>query len=241
MCKDICVDDANIVGAGGYGIVLKYGNDAIKLLLDVDAYEGLAREIQIHRDVYRILLESCVRVPRITFFQTRNIVYRDRVYLCGIGMEYLKPPLDFEEQVHCCLGYTGNDIDSSWGQASSSPVSSENPTRGFFASPETLEYIWREERSSMTIELLAYQMGVAVSSLLANGILPNDVEWVWSDGRLCILDFGLCEYKSMNPVAYLESHGLRGLADDIYVPKSGQRGFSDFLRGFFERSEAQCN
>jgi hypothetical protein len=228
------IDNSNIIGAGGYGLVITHQNDVIKLLLDIEACQELQDEVKIHQDIYR-LLKQCdfIKVPRITFFQTKPIQYKNKVYLCGIGMKLLHPPLDFTEQVHCCLGYEQNDIDTSWGQKSSEPVSNINPTRGFFASIDTLEYIWKMEKSIMTIEKLAYQMGYTIGILLKNGILPNDVEWVWSDGKLGLIDFGLCEYGYKTPDIYVKSHGLCGLADDIYVPHMGQRGYDDFLKGLY--------
>jgi hypothetical protein len=136
-------------------------------------------EIDIHYDIYNILSEyDFVKVPELSFCYRQPVQYKNKNYLCGITMELLEPPKDFDEQVHCCLGYIQSDIDSSWGQKSSLPVSDTNPTRGFFASPETLEIIWKEEGSDMTVELLAYQMGVVIRALLDNDILPNDVEWI---------------------------------------------------------------
>lgn len=235
--------DTAIVGAGGYGIVLKThdAKTVCKVLYDTDARDALRHEAHVQRRAYECLRRALpeVHVPAITYSTESSISYKSVNYLCGIGMEYVPPPLDFEEAVHMLLGYTGGDLDSSWGARTSIPVSATNPTRGFFAGVETLEWIWAQEGAAMTVEHLAYLMGRAISLLLADGILPIDLEWVWSNGAPWILDFGLCEFAEAPMdraavTAFLEAGGVRGLATDLYIPHRGQRGHADFLRGLFE-------
>ena len=232
------LDDSEIIGAGGYGIVVKDKKNVVKLFIDTDACNELKHEAKIHQDIYKLVNKYTpyIHVPKLSFIQTEPFVYKNKSYLCGIGMEYLPPPLDFEEQVHCCLGYTHDDIDSSWGQKMGLPITDINPTRGFFASPETLEYIWKEEGSNMTINILAFQMGACLRMLLENGILPIDIEWVWSGGRPCMIDFGLCEYGQIDAGQYLKKHGRIGLADDFYIPHAGQRGYDEFMKGYMKSS-----
>lgn len=225
----------NITGAGGYGIVITNTKKAIKLFLDTDACAALKTEAQIHQTIYDIVRVTApeIRVPNIETIQTEPLMYRGTHYLCGITMDYLQPPLDFDEQVHCCLGYSGSDIDSSWGQKMGLPIGPTNPTRGFFASPETLEYIWKTEGdTTTTIESVARSMGKCLRQLLEHDILPIDIEWVWSEGRLCMLDFGLCTYGHKDPFQFLHTRGVYGLADDFYVPHAGQRGYDAFLEGY---------
>jgi hypothetical protein len=148
-------------------------------------------------------------------------------------MNYLQPPVGYTTQVHTLLGYNGSDIDSVWGMKMSDPVSPTNPPRGFFASPYTLEDIWEEEGSSMTIERLSYTMGKAHRLMLNHGILPIDLEWVWSGGRLCVLDFGLCEVGFADPKKFLDDESSLGLANDFYIPHKGDRGYEEFLEGYY--------
>lgn len=84
------------------------------------------------------------------------------------------------------------------------------------------------------IDRLAFQMGTSLRMLLENGILPIDIEWVWSEGKLCMIDFGLCEYGQANAAQFLRARGLRGLADDFYIPHASQRGYDAFMKGYGE-------
>lgn len=236
MQRIINMNDANIFGAGGYGIVLRLRDEAFKLLYDTSACAALRHEARIQQTTRAALQHALptVCVPAITYYTESHVSYKYAPYLCGIGMEYLPPPLDFEEAVHIVLG-TDADLDSSWGARQSEPVSPTNPTRGFFASCESLEWIWAQEGSYMTVDRMAYLMGCAFGCMIENGILPIDVEWVWSKGMPWLIDFGLCEFTS-DPIdrrAFLKMGGSRGLASDLYIPHEGQRGHDAFLRGYF--------
>lgn len=226
--------DAPLRGAGGYGIVLEQSKKAIKLLYDSNACENLRSEASIQQEVYTLLQKFVpeVRVPEIYSVYTQPVNYKDTQYLCGIEMENLLPPEGFDEQVHMLLGYHGDDIDEEWGKNIGPPVSELNPTRGFFASPETLEMIWADEQSKMTIEKLSFLMGKVYKTLLLHKILPIDLEWVWSNGYPYIIDFGLCERGGVEPSSFLEKRGVRGLADEFYVPHKGDRGYDEFMKGF---------
>ncbi len=236
LYSQLNLDHATLFGAGGYGVALyrPESNDILKLLYDPEACSQLVHEANIQQDIYRILHHTCpeVRVPRITQFTSQPIAYKKSPYLCGLGMEYLPPPLDFTESVHLILGYDGGDLDTSWGRTQSQLVSATNPTRGFFASPESLEWIWAQEESQMTIGQLAYSMGKANRILLDHHILPIDIEWIWSNGMPCMIDFGLCERGTISPESFLGKKGVRGLADDLYIPHKGDRGYAEFMMGF---------
>jgi hypothetical protein len=242
LVRILNLEQAPVVGAGGFGIVVRTRtNEVIKLIKDTVAYDMLAKEANIQAAVYRILDMHVpeVRVPRLTYYSAQSTVYKNTPYLCGIGMKYLKPPLDFTEQVHMLLGYTQDDIDTEWGMRMSDPVSETNPTRGFFASPETLSYIWRQEGSTMTLEKLGYLMGKTLRTLLDHNILPIDLEWVWSQGRPCLIDFGLCMYGTADPMEFLKARGVHGLADDFYIPHIGDVGFDAFMAGYCAVSESR--
>lgn len=233
------LNSASIYGAGGYGIIikpLKQEKEVFKLFFDIDSCNKIRNEALIQEKVYIILKKyiSDIGIPEITYFnKNKQIEFLKKQYLCGIGMEYLPPPDGFNESVHIILGYNGDDIDTSWGQSQAYPVSETNPTRGFFASSEMMELIWDEEGSDMTIERMAYLMGYSYSILIKHRILPVDVEWIWSNGKPYIIDFGLCEQldEPMNPREFLEITGTRGLHTDIYVPHKGDRGYDEFISG----------
>ena len=231
LTRNMNYEGSSIIGAGGYGIVLDLGGghrEAIKLFKNIDDCNAIAMEARIQKRCYNLFLGTEVGVPNITFRSQSPIQYKNTNYLCGIGMEYLPPPLDFEEQVHIVLGYDGNDIDSSWGTRTNELVSAENPTRGFFASPDTMNYIWTQEGSSMTLEDMSYLMGKGFRTMIDAGIIPIDVEWVWSKGKPWIIDFGLCQEGRVNPEEFLVKGGSEGLGSDIYWPRN-----HDFYRGYF--------
>ena len=229
-------DTYPIIGAGNYGILARSKqNEVLKLLKRTDDCIVLKKEATIQRTVYTLCKQFCpeVNVPKITYYSQDTIPYKQIHYLCGIGMKYIEPPVGYHTQVHTLLGYRGSDIDTEWGMRVAYPVSETNPTRGFFASTNTLEDIWEEEGSSMNIEQLAYIMGKVYRIMLINGILPIDLEWVWSNGHPWIIDFGLCEFGSVDPEQFLQSETSNGLRYDFYIPHKGDRGYEDFLRGFF--------
>jgi hypothetical protein len=195
-----------VLGAGHYGIVLETPTkDALKIYKDCNS--AIKTESKIQMRVYCIFAQHLpqVKVPIILETESICISYTGVPHLSGIRMERLPPPLDYSTQVHTVLGYHGSDIDTTWGMRITEPVSPTNPPRGFFASTYTLEDIWEDEGSTMTIERLAYLMGRAHRLMLENGILPIDLEWVWSKGSLWVIDFGLCEFGHADTIQFLNS------------------------------------
>lgn len=230
---------APIIGAGNYGIVLRTGpNEVLKLLKQVDANQALENEARIQNEVSQLFTRYLpeVKVPRLTTISKTCVYYNEAQYLCGIGMAYVDPPKGYTTQVHTVLGYHESDIDTIWGMRVCEPVSSTNPPRGFFASTYTLMDIWEEEGSPMTIEKLAYQMGRAHRLMLDHDILPIDLEWVWSNGSLWVIDFGLCEFGHVDPMKFLTWENHMGLKHDFYIPHEGDIGYEDFLEGYQESS-----
>jgi hypothetical protein len=225
-----------VLGAGYSAIVLHEPsrNQAIKIFISLDKCSRIRYEATLQAKIVRILKKNVpdVFVPTIIFVSEVPLYYASKVYMCGIGMTYLPSPIGFDEAVHMCLGYHQNDLDTSWGQNSSKEVSETNPTRGFFASPTTLEYLWQEEGSTMTIENLAYLMGKTYRSLIDNGIVPIDVEWIWSKGMPCLIDCGECIEERVDPYTLLNMGGSKGLESDFYIPHSGDRGYEEFRMGY---------
>jgi hypothetical protein len=229
------MDSYPIVGAGHYGIVVQSKpTEVLKLFKQYQDYEALKKEARIQRDVCALFerIFPQVQVPPIINYAENIVTYKGTKYLCGIGMKYLQPPEGFDVQVHTPLGYKGSDLDTIWGMRVSEPVSASNPPRGFFASLYTLEDIWEEEGSDMTIQNLAYQMGNAHRLMLDHGILPIDLEWVWSKGSLWVIDFGLCEYGWKDPLEFLEDSSSYGLHNDFYIPHVDDHGYEAFMKGY---------
>lgn len=225
-----------ILGAGGYGLVVESSPArATKLFYEANK-DAVIDEYEYLTMAYDILHDKIENLAVVKPYRLNNhpVCFQGNIYLSGFEMEALDEPLDFGEQVHCLLGYRGNDIDDSWGRLRSQKVSEKNPTRGFFASPKTLEEIWKEEKSSMTLSKLANSMGQATKLLLQGGLLPIDVEWVWSNGKIYLIDFGSCrKIKPYNIQSYLHSMGSEGLGSDIYLPHTGFPNYENFLEGFY--------
>ncbi len=229
-------NNSPIIGAGSYGIVIQGHNKehAIKLFYDMKGCNDIKREALIQlraKDILHKYLPE-VHVPNIYYYENNDIIYRKEKYLCGIIMELLPFPKNYNETVHCVLGYYSDDINKSWGRITSLPVDDANPSRGFFADANHLEDIWEEEGSTMTIEHLAYLMGRTSRILVDNGIMPIDVEYIWSKGQLCIIDFGLCKEKYIDPIDYLNMKGVDGLMNDVYIPHKDDEGYDSFMKGY---------
>lgn len=224
--------NSKVLGAGSFGIVLANNNDAYKLFYDIRSCNDVIREARIQQKAYN-LLQGIVNVPYIRNVYKYHINYKGGEYLCGLQMERVPIPDDFNEQVHILLGYSADDIDSVWSRDYRNPVSETNPPRGFYAGPEMLEAIWEDEGINMTIDDVAYKMGMAYNILLSNGIVPYDVEWIYGgNGKIYLIDFGLCKEDNISKRAFLEGKSSQSIAIDYYVPKAGFRGYEAFLRGY---------
>jgi hypothetical protein len=225
------------LGAGSFGTVVLGINQniAIKLINDVSQCKEMYNEAELQLQARKILEISTptVSIPDVFFIENKNIKYRNKTYLCGIGMTYIPFPNSYNECVHITLGYYGNDINSSWGVETLKPVGPENPTRGFFADANHLEDIWEAEGSDMTIDHLATIMGHATGSLVRQGFLPLDVEWIWSKGRPWLIDFGMCKLGQIEPLEFLK-YPIYGPEADVYMPKVGDEGHTEFMRGYLD-------
>lgn len=229
-------DESPFLGIGGYGIVFQDRNTAIKLLHNIDKCQELAHEANIQQTARKVLKKTDIKVPRILDTSTYPVQYKTKSYLCGIAMDAVPLVNEFDEQVHIILGQNDtSDLDESWGQTIGYPVNPENPTRGFFASPDFLEDLWKERQSKWSLETVAFTMGQGLRLLLDAGIMPDDVEWIYGgDDSIWLLDFGHCWRGTISPLDYLTANGMSGLASDIYVPHKGQRGYTEFLQGFLQ-------
>ncbi len=219
-----------LLGAGGYGIVYTSGRNAVKLLYNLNDEWALNKEVELQRRA-REILTGILFVPEILSNRARVIIVEEKQYLCGIEMERIPILEEFGEPLHILLGYSGDDVNQSWGRSSAKPVGPDNPSRGFFAGADLLEEILTED--GLTLEGVAYTMGVTLRRLLDGGILPNDLEFIYGGaGQIYLVDFGLCEFGRDDPVEFLRREGSSGIRGDIYVPQEGDRGYREFLEGF---------
>ena len=227
-------ETTKILGAGGFGTVVQTRNRAIKLFYDQIACESLKEEARIQLKASKILA-GIIKVPRINAVTTRPFIWNEKQYLCGVAMTAVKPPSEFGgHQLHVLLGYDGNDIDTVWLKDSGKPPGPENPPRGFFASPETMEDHWETVGSKWTVARVAHTMGLTLGTLIAGGIVPIDLEFVYgADDELWLIDFGLCRFGQVDAQTFLHARGTEGLAAEIYIPQEGHRGRAEFLEGYY--------
>jgi hypothetical protein len=228
------MNNSKLLGAGGYGITITLPNpkEAIKLLYSTEECAALRYEASLQNKISRIL-SDIIHVPKVNEVFTYPTTWFSKQYLCGIVMERIPLHPDFGEVVHMLFGYNGDDVNKSWGAHTEIPVSSENPTRGYFASSDMLEAIWEDDGVSYTIESVSRTIGLAYRTLVLNGIIPIDIEWIYGgDGRIHAIDFGLCIEKYIPLERLLTQKGTVGFYGDIYVPKEGDRGYPEFIQAY---------
>jgi hypothetical protein len=206
----------------------------MKVLYDLRGQADLATETAIQRKAAALLKDiPGLHVPHVYGLHSSRLEYRDNQYLCGIEMDRVPIPEGFQHQVHMLLGYAQDDIDSVWSKDYRNDVGPANPARGFFAGPEMLEAIWEDEGSTMTIDRVAAIMGETFAKLIAGGIIPLDLEWLYAgDGQIWLIDFGLCELGHTDPHRFLHVPSSRGIHADYYAPKPGMRGYEAFVNAF---------
>lgn len=230
----IDLNDSTLLGSGGYGIVVTLPNpkEAVKLFYSTEECNALHSEAKLQLKIRRIL-SNIIHVPYVSDIFSQTTTWSERKYLCGIVMERIPMHPDFGELVHMILGYNGSDLNQSWGKESEKPVSPENPTRGYYSSSDMLEAIWEDDKVHHTIERVARTMGLAYRALVLNGIIPIDIEWIYAgDGQIHAIDFGLCVEKQIPLERMLEQRGAVGFPADIYVPKEGDKGYSEFIKAY---------
>jgi len=234
-------DTKNIIGAGGYGIVIENSKRRVtKLFYDIESCKEMRNEASITIDAKKLIdsLPYPVTVPKILEVYNQKLHYKKQTVLCGIQMERVYPPEGYDSQFHILCGTT-DDLDTYWGKHISEPVSETNPPRGYFASIDTAEELWSKEKLEFNIEKYCEIMGAVCGILLRNGILPIDLEFVYSDKKIWVLDFGLCqrvEPNTINPMEFYTRKTTEGLGTDLYIPHKGMEGYDSFLRAYLQYS-----
>ncbi len=226
-------DESNVIGAGNFGIAVTNNNYIVKLFYDLFACNEMKKEANIQNMAYNIL-KGIVHVPKIYEIFDHTTSYKGKDYLCGIKMEKVPIIYPYRAVMHIPLGYKQHDIDMLWSKDYRNPISINNPPRGYYPSIETLEDEWKEDNVDLTIEKVAYAMGIALRKLIDNGIIPYDLEWIYGgNGKIYLIDFGMCELGYVDPKRHLETKSSGTLGIDYYIPGEGHRGREEFLLGYY--------
>lgn len=229
-------DEKNVIGAGGYGLVIENTRKKVsKLFFDNDACQAMFYEASIMHDAKKIIetLHYPVKVPSIWEVYDKNVYYKGQKMLCGIQMERVYPPKGYNALFHILCG-TEDDVDTYWGKRISEPVCENNPPRGFFASKDSAEELWEKEGFDFNIDKYCALMGAVCGSLLSHGILPIDLEFVYFDRTIWVIDFGLCVRvkKHIDPMEFYLRHSAEGLGTDLYIPHKNMEGYESFLHEY---------
>jgi hypothetical protein len=252
-----------ILGSGGFGLIVSNKNKVIKLYYDINDCKNLFYESQIQMECRKISknvrIDSNkytylgVNIPKI--YETyNNIIHIDfgkisnlsngfgnisNDYLCGILMERIfVPKIDgFEEneQIHIGLGLH-KDCNQSW-------ICKNGISRGFYANTEMLETILEEipHQTEFTMENIAFTLGAFYRILIDNKIKPFDVEITLGTKNnkltLNMIDFGKVKTEKSN-ISYEEYYydtSYKGLVEDLYVPhvSRNDKYSQDFYSGYF--------
>jgi hypothetical protein len=231
-------NNLSIIGSGGYGLIIGNNKYVIKLLYDTNSCKKLENEYLIQLDAQKILNteNDVAKVPKIYSYTSKSKKFRDTAYLCGIAMERILGLPEYNgELIHLMFGCKPDEqLNVFLGRTTTDPIGLQNPSRGFFASPEKIIDIWDSLDSQWTIDAAANIIGRTCRLLIDNGIVPVDLEFVYGiDDQIYVMDFGLCRYGTVNLQAFLESRYVEGLASEQYIPQEGQLGREAFLRGFW--------
>ncbi len=228
-------NESLIAGAGGYGVVLEIDNYVVKLLKNINDCPALLNEANLQLVARNAVLNANIniKIPNIFTYETESLIWKHGQYICGIVMEKI-PAYDKDGQMHIILGDSDETIlNRVVGVKTSDSISSTNLPRGFYASPELLEDIWKESKSNWTIDNVSYIMGQTYRALINANIIPNDLEFIYgADDKIWCIDFGLCRFGKVDPYKFLYKTGVEGMASEIYIPQDGFRGRSAFLKGF---------
>lgn len=227
------IDKNEVLGAGGFGLVLQTSdNKSIKLFKNIDECQSLKNEAEIHRKIYKIFDNKTfvnVKIPFIYEYFNETIVFDKTFYLCGILMDKIEPLYD-NLQFHIAFGCELDDDINTIHY-------SDNHPRGFYGSVDFLvnliesknEMVKEFPQEAFTdpenfIESLVIKMAKVYKRLFDSKIVPYDIEFVIDKyGDLWCLDFGLCyEVKNIKQKDYDKI-----LNNNEYIPCYG------YLRNIF--------
>lgn len=248
-----------IIGSGGFGLILKHDLKPVvaKLLYEAGCKDASV-EYNYHREIYGVFAginnpryaQLCV--PEPYGFSNEDVIAFSKYFSCYYMMSLLEK-LDDNGLYHIIKDSMKKSVDKIIGRRYGQPVSEDNPSRGFFASYSYITSTLLPSLSSSTkgglssISNIIRYMGFAygVISFLAE-YNPKDVEYTLgkdSDGRLCfcVLDFGMVQKITFLPDAISPEHYQKQLVAiknvlvdnfeiDVYFPDDSTN-FEDFIEG----------
>jgi hypothetical protein len=243
-----------ILGSGGFGLVVSNENKVIKLYYDINDCKNLFYESQMQRECRKIVNNIRLKSNKYTYlginipkvYGTYSLIINiakdlknfseefNKDYLCGISMERIfVPKIDgfkqFDcqnEQIHLGLGLH-KDYNQSW-------ICNNGVSRGFYANTEMIETILEEfpHQPEFTMENIAFTLGVVYRTLIDNHIKPFDVEITLGikNNKLTLnmIDFNLCEKVGVD---YLHSSKKTGVENPI---SHDEYYFDTSYKGLFE-------
>jgi hypothetical protein len=245
-----------IVGSGGFGLVLKNDKNQVIKLLYSGGCNDAKKEFEKNKAVYDAFIMRSTHlqlvVPRPLVFNMENVEKNNVNYSCFYIMTYLHPipPLTGGESEYPVLYHVINNeyeplFNKVVGRVYTLPISDKNPPRGFFASYnyirkllEGMDTKYKGELQS--IENVLEYMGYAFGTILfTSGYKPIDVEYVLcstDSGKtlaMGILDFGMVEIIDWDQT--IESIGndiIDNVIDiDLYIPTPGSPEMQYFVNG----------
>ncbi len=244
------IDNYNqIVGSGGFGLVLKNDKDQVIKLLYSGSCGDAKKEFEKNDIIYKTFLstEYQLVVPKPLIFNMEQIQRNNIKYSCFYIMTYLHPIL-LPDQAPVLYHIINNEYEPIFnkivGKVYSMPVTDKNPPRGFFASYNYIQTILNRlpnefKGTLMTINDILEVMGYVFGTIIFGaGYKPIDVEYVLCEmnSRLAIgiLDFGMVEPIDWNlPVDVIGNDIIDNVVDiDLYLPTPGTPEMKIFLRGF---------
>jgi hypothetical protein len=250
-----------IIGSGGYGLVISNESGVLKLFYDINDYISMKKEAELQNKIFEIALNINekfksdsrylgINVPKVinVFNESFSLKLngKNQKFLCGILMEKIIPPniegFNVNEQIHIGLGLRVN-CNQSW-------LCDNGITRGFYANTQMIEIIIEEFYQSNSISLtkseiesfvsnIAYTLGKFYREAFNEGYKLFDVEIVLgvnSENNLTInmIDFGkVIEISSnLSPDKYYYDTSYKGLSSDTYVP---HKNYNDkYWKDFYE-------
>lgn len=242
-----------VLGAGGFGIVIKkHGSNEVGKFL-INPRECSEAEIEYGKHLMVFNAFASVRSPKYSHicvskpisFSDRPMEIGKRFYTCHYMMTELYP-LNESGLYHVVSQQPQYEktMNRIVGRAYNEPVSSSNPSRGFFATYSYIEKnILQKGGEFSDIHTVLKYMGYAFGVIfLIAELFPKDVEYVLGRnerGEICftILDFGLTEPLSFindDTAASWARAAIDDILDvDIYFPvdadtiEAFKEGFTD--------------
>jgi hypothetical protein len=232
------LESAQIIGSGGYGLIIKHPTENIvgKLLYGEDC-SNAGKEYQKHLDVYRAF-ESIAQnrytdsnfdyselcLPEPLGFENRTVAYKGQMYSCYYLMTLI-PSLTKEQTLYHIV-QKGYSIGLR-GRIADEPISEDNPSRGFFA---PMDYLRKEiledyaDSDLYTDQSVYRYMGFAYGVILfVAQYIPDDVEFLIAGKEyssffttskrpcFCVLDFGM-----LKKIEYdVSSSKLNSIAEEV--------------------------